>query len=86
MPRADQTVVRDFTSGLIADLDGAMHRTPYAGKPLIRRLNRTEYANAVRDLLAIELPLVAELPEDGNATPGCGVVERMTDHRSGRKA
>jgi hypothetical protein len=67
MPRPDQAVVRDFTSGLIADLDEAMHRTPYAGKPLIRRLNRTEYANAVRDLLAIELPLVAELPEDGIA-------------------
>src|SRR4051812_4981423 len=63
MPRPDADTVRDFTSGLVSDLDAAARRKPYAGKPLIRRLNRTEYANAVRDLLAIELPVAAELPE-----------------------
>ena len=34
---------------------------------MIRRLNRTEYANAVEDLLAIELPVASELPQDGIA-------------------
>lgn len=67
MPRPGAVVLRDFTSGLLSDLDTAARHAPYAGKPLIRRLNRTEYANAVRDLLAIELPLAAELPEDGVA-------------------
>jgi hypothetical protein len=67
LPRPDAAVVRAFTSGLTSDLDAAASRKPYAGRPLIRRLNRTEYANAVRDLLAIELPLAAELPQDGIA-------------------
>jgi hypothetical protein len=30
-------------------------------------LNRTEYANAIRDLLGLELPLAAELPQDQSA-------------------
>jgi hypothetical protein len=37
------------------------------GRPVIRRLNRLEYANAIRDLLAIELPVKDELPPDGIA-------------------
>ena len=40
---------------------------PYAGRPVIRRLNRTEYGNAIRDLLAFEMPASAELPDDGIA-------------------
>ena len=56
-----------FTSALTSDLDAAARRKPYPGRPLVRRLNRTEYANAVRDLLAIELPIAAELPQDGVA-------------------
>jgi hypothetical protein len=34
---------------------------------VVRRLNRNEYSNAIRDLLAIELPVAAELPQDGIA-------------------
>src|ERR1041384_6765150 len=67
LPRPDAAAVQAFTSELISDLDAAARRKPYAGRPLIRRLNRTEYANAVRDLLAIELPIAAELPQDGVA-------------------
>jgi hypothetical protein len=67
LPRPDAAAVQAFTSELISDLDAAARRKPYAGRPLIRRLNRTEYANAVRDLLAIELPIAAELPQDGIA-------------------
>ena len=67
LPRPDAATVHAFTSALISELDAAAQRKPYAGKSLIRRLNRTEYANAIRDLLAIELPLAAELPQDGIA-------------------
>jgi hypothetical protein len=34
------------------------------GRTLVRRLNRIEYENTVRDLLKIELPLAGLLPED----------------------
>ena len=63
-PRPDVAVARDFTARLLRALDDTDTRPPYAGRPVIRRLNRTEYANAVRDLLGLQLPLAAELPQD----------------------
>lgn len=64
MPRPDATAAKAFVTGIRAELDDAARRNPFAGAPVIRRLNRTEYANAVRDILDIELPLAAELPQD----------------------
>ena len=78
MPRPDAATVRDFTSGVISELDTAARSQPYAGRPLIRRLNRTEYTNAVRDLLALELPLAAELPEDGVAAGFDNVADALS--------
>jgi Protein of unknown function (DUF1592)/Protein of unknown function (DUF1588)/Protein of unknown function (DUF1587)/Protein of unknown function (DUF1585)/Protein of unknown function (DUF1595) len=67
MPRPGTGSMKAFTAGLIQDLDAAAQKAPYAGHPVIRRLNRLEYANAIRDLLAIELPVADELPPDGIA-------------------
>ena len=67
MPRPDAASLRAFLAGLANDLDGAARTAPYAGRPVIRRLNRLEYANAIRDLLAIELSVTDELPRDGIA-------------------
>jgi hypothetical protein len=68
MPTPGQPALKAFAAELVADLDTATRRKPYAGQAIIRRLNRTEYANAVSDILAIELPLAAELPQDGIAS------------------
>ena len=67
LPRPDATSQKSFTAGLIKDLDAAAEKTLYAGRPVISRLNRLEYANAIRDLLNIELPVADELPPDGVA-------------------
>jgi hypothetical protein len=67
MPRPDTATLKEFSAGLLGDLDAAARTAPYAGRPVIRRLNRLEYANAIRDLLAIELPVKDELPPDGIA-------------------
>jgi hypothetical protein len=67
LPRPDSGSLAAFTTGLIHDLDTAAGNAPYAGRSVIRRLNRLEYANAIRDLLAIELPVASELPPDGIA-------------------
>jgi hypothetical protein len=64
MPKPADASAKAFTDALIADLDGAAQRAPYAGRPVIRRLNRTEYGNAIRDLLDLELPVSSELPPD----------------------
>ena len=57
MPRPDAASLKAFTAGLVNELDAAGRKQPYAGRPVIRRLNRLEYANAIRDLLAIDLPV-----------------------------
>jgi hypothetical protein len=67
MPHPDGATLQAFSAGLVRDLDAAARAVPYAGRPVIRRLNRLEYANAIRDLLAIELPVKDELPPDGIA-------------------
>jgi hypothetical protein len=40
---------------------------PYAGRPALHRLNRAEYANAIRDLLHLDLDVNALLPPDDSA-------------------
>ena len=67
MPRPDPVALKAFTAALTNDLDADSLKRPYAGRPVIRRLNRLEYSNAIRDLLALELPIAAELPPDGIA-------------------
>jgi len=52
---------------LVDDLDQAAVASPFAGRTVIRRLNRTEYSNAVRDLLKIDFPYEGDLPRDGGA-------------------
>lgn len=64
MPRPDPVSARSFVSGLTQELDQAGQNAPYAGRPVIRRLNRNEYTNTIRDLLDLELPLDSELPQD----------------------
>jgi len=53
-----------FTAWLQAGLDGYAARHPNPGQARLRRLNRAEYANAVRDLLALDVDLDEQLPGD----------------------
>lgn len=61
MPRPTEAAASAFVHQLTTELDKA---TPFPGRPVIRRLNRTEYTNAIRDLFQLDLPLAAELPPD----------------------
>jgi hypothetical protein len=65
--RPDAMAAHAFAASLVADLDAAAVKQPFAGPNVIRRLNRTEYGNAVRDLLAVDFPFATELPADGLA-------------------
>ena len=42
-------------------------REPNPGRPALHRVNRTEYANAIRDLLALEIDATALLPADDSS-------------------
>ncbi len=65
MPRPTEAEYAGFTSWLGASLDRAWegHSTP--GRYVVHRLNRAEYANAVRDLLAVDIDVSDLLPTDG---------------------
>jgi hypothetical protein len=56
-----------FVMSIEAELDRAWAAHPNPGRPLLRRLNRAEYANAVRDLLALDVDVTALLPPDDSA-------------------
>ncbi len=67
MPRPDEATYTALTSWLETELDRAGAAAPNPGRPLIRRLNRSEYANAVRDLLALDVDVSSLLPADDSA-------------------
>ncbi len=66
-PRPDAAVYDEFASWLVAELDAASATNPDPGRPTIHRLNRLEYANAIRDLLALEVDTDTLLPADDMA-------------------
>jgi hypothetical protein len=63
-PRPDAETYDGFVAYLERRLDDAALAAPEPGKASIHRLNRTEYGNAVRDLLALEVDASEFLPAD----------------------
>ncbi len=60
--RPEPAVYKAMTAWLENELDRTA--TPYTPPPGLHRLNRTEYANAVRDLLDLEIDPAKYLPSD----------------------
>jgi hypothetical protein len=63
-PRPDAKTYDGFIAYLERRLDEAALAAPEPGPASIHRLNRTEYGNAVRDLLALEVDASEYLPAD----------------------
>jgi mono/diheme cytochrome c family protein len=66
-PQPDQGARASLVSYLTTSLDQASAGHPNPGRPLVHRLNRAEYANAIRDLLALDVDASALLPPDDAA-------------------
>ena len=64
MPRPDLATMNTFASTLEAGVDQAATTRPTAGTPDLHRLNRTEYHNAIRDLLGVDVDVTSFLPPD----------------------
>jgi hypothetical protein len=63
--RPDQALLDEFRAWLETELDGAAAASPDPGRTAtFHRLNRAEYHNAIRDLLALEIDVVDFLPAD----------------------
>ena len=61
-PEADYAAFRDW---LEAEIDGSARLNP--GTKILHRLNRTEYANVIRDLLDLEVDPATLLPADDSS-------------------
>ena len=64
-PRPDRTTVRSFINALANVIDASARPRP--GRPGPHRLNRVEYTNAIRDLLALEVDATQFLPPDDSS-------------------
>jgi mono/diheme cytochrome c family protein len=60
----DRAALQGMINWLETTLDKAQEADPYTGHVPLRRLNRREYANAVRDLLGLEIDPATWLPQD----------------------
>jgi mono/diheme cytochrome c family protein len=67
MPRPDAAQLDSFANWLEVSLDREAADRPDPGRVALHRLNRTEYANAIEDLLALRIDASALLPKDGEA-------------------
>jgi hypothetical protein len=62
MPRPDRTTLEAFVASLENELDRSA--VTYLPAPGLHRLNRTEYTNAIRDVLALDVDATKFLPPD----------------------
>jgi hypothetical protein len=65
--RPDRAALDGFRRTIEASIDRAALEKPNPGAPPLHRLNRNEYANAIRDLIAVDVDPAALLPPDDSA-------------------
>ena len=66
-PQPDRATLDRFASTLETALDHAGAAHPNPGATGLHRLNRTEYANAIRDLLSLDVDAATLLPADDSS-------------------
>jgi hypothetical protein len=67
VPQPDPATRRAVVTTLSGALDEAARANPNPGRPALHRLNRTEYAYAIRDLLDLDVDPTTLLPPDDSA-------------------
>ncbi len=78
-PRPERSVLDGMVQWLGTGLDLAWAQSPNPGAEPVSRLNRTEYANAVRDMLALDVgELVLRLPADATAGGFDNIAEALS--------
>ena len=77
--RPDSATYDAVAGWLESELDRAAVASPNPGRtPALHRLNRTEYANAIRDLLGIEIDGTSMLPPDEQAHGFDNIADALT--------
>ena len=78
LPRPDSPASAEFITWLESSLDKAGTANPNPGRPALHRLNRAEYTNAIRDLLALDIGAGATLPADDSGYGFDNVADVLT--------
>jgi hypothetical protein len=63
-PRPDRAITLAAATALVNGLDREAAAAPNPGRVAVHRLNRIEYGNAIRDLLALDIDSASLLPVD----------------------
>src|SRR5579871_2598019 len=63
-PRPDEATYAALVNAIEGERDRLADAKPNPGRPTLHRLNRAEYANAIRDLLALDVEVADLLPAD----------------------
>ena len=66
-PRPDRRALDALAGAVEGELDRAAAANPNPGRPPLHRMNRGEYANAIRDLLAVDVDAATLLPADDSS-------------------
>ena len=77
-PRPPRERLDAFAAAMEARLDAAVDPKASLDTPALHRLNRNEYANAIRDLLAIEVDVTPLLPADGSSEGFDNIAEALS--------
>ena len=64
LPRPDNATYDSLANYLETALDQAAEARPNPGRPAVYRLNRFQYANAIRDVIALDIDSASLLPAD----------------------
>ncbi|HKE83168.1 MAG TPA: DUF1592 domain-containing protein [Vicinamibacterales bacterium] len=78
MPRPDAAMLDGFVRHLETTIDQAAAANPRPGRTALHRLNRAEYANAIRDLLSLEIDATALLPPDDESSGFDNIADVLT--------
>src|ERR1700690_469076 len=85
LPRPGAATYEALTVALENELDRAAQANPHLPAPGVHRVNRTEYTNAIRSLLALDVDAAAFLPADDssygfdNVASGLGVSPALVE-------
>ena len=91
-PRPDKVQADGLVAYLETSLDRYATEHPNPGRPSLHRLNRTEYTNAIRDMLGLEIDAAALLPADNaaygfdNVADALGLSPALTERYLGAAA
>jgi mono/diheme cytochrome c family protein len=76
--RPEKAVLDGFASFVETSIDRAAAAKPNPGQKVMHRLNRAEYANAIRDLLTLTIDATALLPPDDESSGFDNIADVLT--------